>query len=163
MCEKGWTMIITSWLFHFITYGTQSPEMSKAAEIRNQMLATKLKDVLQRNSTLTSLQSNVFFVSPCPGEDGTDRLTYAQTGATSEMKVFPNPVSDDLTIETGMEDQISNISIYSMSGVLVKTIIGMPVNGTLHVSMMGIAPGAYFMNLSAGGRVQSCRLIKLED
>jgi hypothetical protein len=35
MCEKGWTMIIKSWLFHFITNGTSSPEMSKAAEIRN--------------------------------------------------------------------------------------------------------------------------------
>jgi hypothetical protein len=38
MCEKGWSMIIKSWLFHFITYGTSSPEMSKAAEIRNQIL-----------------------------------------------------------------------------------------------------------------------------
>jgi hypothetical protein len=38
MCENGWTMIIKSWLFHFITYGTESPEMSKAAEIRNQIL-----------------------------------------------------------------------------------------------------------------------------
>ncbi|HEY5405634.1 MAG TPA: SRPBCC domain-containing protein [Ginsengibacter sp.] len=38
MCEKGWSMIITNWLFHFITYGTSSPEMNKAAEIRNQNL-----------------------------------------------------------------------------------------------------------------------------
>ena len=39
ICEKGWTIIIKNWLFHFITYGTPSPEMSKAAEIRNQILA----------------------------------------------------------------------------------------------------------------------------
>jgi hypothetical protein len=38
-CEKGWNMIIKNWLLHFITYGTQSPEMVKAAEIRKQMLA----------------------------------------------------------------------------------------------------------------------------
>ena len=38
MCEKGWTMIIKDWLFHFITYGTSSPELTKAAEIRNKIL-----------------------------------------------------------------------------------------------------------------------------
>ncbi len=36
ICEKGWSMIIKSWLFHFITRGRESPEMDKAAEIRNQ-------------------------------------------------------------------------------------------------------------------------------
>lgn len=43
MCEKGWGMIIKSWLSHFITYGTESPEMIKAAEIRNQILADNIK------------------------------------------------------------------------------------------------------------------------
>jgi hypothetical protein len=43
MCEKGWNMIIRDWLFHFITSGTLSPEMSKAAEIRNQNLAENNK------------------------------------------------------------------------------------------------------------------------
>ncbi|UAY50892.1 SRPBCC family protein [Ferruginibacter albus] len=38
MCEKGWTMIIKEWLFHFITFGTSSKEMSKAEEIRNRLL-----------------------------------------------------------------------------------------------------------------------------
>ena len=38
MCKKGWSLIITGWLLHFITYGTSSPEMTKAAEIRNQIL-----------------------------------------------------------------------------------------------------------------------------
>jgi hypothetical protein len=39
MCGKGWGMIIKNWLSHFIIYGTQSSEMAKVAEIRNQMLA----------------------------------------------------------------------------------------------------------------------------
>jgi hypothetical protein len=43
MCEKGWSMIIKSWLIHFITYGTESPEMFKAAEIRNQTLTDNAK------------------------------------------------------------------------------------------------------------------------
>ncbi len=38
MCEVGWNMIIKNWLFHFITHGEPSPEMAKAAEIRNRIL-----------------------------------------------------------------------------------------------------------------------------
>lgn len=43
MCEKGWNMIIKSWLIHFITNGTPSPEITKAAEIRNKILAHQTK------------------------------------------------------------------------------------------------------------------------
>lgn len=43
ICEKGWSMIIKDWLFHFITQGTQSAEMTKAAEIRNQTLTDNAK------------------------------------------------------------------------------------------------------------------------
>jgi hypothetical protein len=38
MCEQGWIMIIKDWLFHFITVGTPTSEMTKAAEIRNRLL-----------------------------------------------------------------------------------------------------------------------------
>jgi uncharacterized protein YndB with AHSA1/START domain len=38
-CNKGWSTIINSWLSHFITNGTPSPEMGKAAEVRNRILA----------------------------------------------------------------------------------------------------------------------------
>ncbi len=43
MCEKGWNIIIRNWLFHFITIGTASEEMAKAAQIRNQYLEDKDK------------------------------------------------------------------------------------------------------------------------
>lgn len=42
-CEKGWSTVIKSWLFHFITFGTPSPDMSNAAELRNQILADRYK------------------------------------------------------------------------------------------------------------------------
>jgi hypothetical protein len=38
MCAKGWTMIIKDWLCNFISSGTPSAEMSKAAGIRNRLL-----------------------------------------------------------------------------------------------------------------------------
>ncbi len=41
MCEKGWTMIVKDWLFHFITFRTPSKEMDRARETRNRLLKTK--------------------------------------------------------------------------------------------------------------------------
>jgi hypothetical protein len=48
MCAKGWTMIITDWLFHLITSGTASKEMNNAAEMRNKAL----KDVASYNASI---------------------------------------------------------------------------------------------------------------
>jgi uncharacterized protein YndB with AHSA1/START domain len=41
MCEKGWNIIIKNWLFHFITVGTPSGEMAKAAETRDSIMKDK--------------------------------------------------------------------------------------------------------------------------
>ena len=41
MCEKGWNIVIKDWLLHVITVGTPSPEMAKAAAIRNQHFGDK--------------------------------------------------------------------------------------------------------------------------
>lgn len=36
MCEQGWDIVIRNWLYHYITTGSPSAEMERAAEIRNQ-------------------------------------------------------------------------------------------------------------------------------
>jgi len=41
MCEKGWNIVIKDWLLHLITVGAPSPEMAKAAVIRNQHFGDK--------------------------------------------------------------------------------------------------------------------------
>ena len=41
MCQRGWSMIIRDWLYHYITTGMPSEEMDKAAEIRKQLLDNK--------------------------------------------------------------------------------------------------------------------------
>jgi hypothetical protein len=41
MCEKGWSIVINEWLHHFITHGAESPEMNRAAQIRNDILDQK--------------------------------------------------------------------------------------------------------------------------
>ena len=43
MCKKGWDIVIKDWLFHHITFGEPSAEMTKAAEIRNQHFEEKTK------------------------------------------------------------------------------------------------------------------------
>ena len=41
MITKGWKIIIEDWLFHLITIGSSSVEMTKAAEIRNKLFKDK--------------------------------------------------------------------------------------------------------------------------
>lgn len=52
MCEKGWTTIISNWLFHYINTGKPSQEMNKASDIRKQALA-------DHESFHTSITANV--------------------------------------------------------------------------------------------------------
>ncbi|HTH57442.1 MAG TPA: SRPBCC domain-containing protein [Cyclobacteriaceae bacterium] len=42
-CEKGWGVVIKNWLPHFITHGAPSPEMNKADQLRDQLLADTRK------------------------------------------------------------------------------------------------------------------------
>ncbi len=41
LCKTGWTMVVNDWLPHLISHGTASPGMSKAPEIRDQLLAER--------------------------------------------------------------------------------------------------------------------------
>ena len=43
LCEKGGSMIIKNWLLQFISSSTPSPEMIKAAEIRDKIIADNTK------------------------------------------------------------------------------------------------------------------------
>lgn len=91
--------------------------------------ATKLSAVIKRNSTLTNLQSNVFFINPCPGEDGEDRFAQSETpelqsvsSIYSNVTVYPNPASDVLNI-TFTSDLQGNehLTITDLSGRIIDS------------------------------------------
>ena len=90
-----------------------------AANDRNTIINSTLADVIQRNTSLTSLQSNVFFIDPCPGEDGEDRMMLSKNNTDEGavyFSVYPNPVVDRL-INLQMNDmEKGNYSLQLING-----------------------------------------------
>ena len=78
----------------------------------------------------------------------------------SELKVFPNPTSDYLTIEVG-DEALREVSVFDAVGkrVLTKKI---PTLGVLEVS--SLKPGSYFLGVEyADGRWRWAKFVKFAD
>lgn len=141
-------------------YYKNDPAISST--LRNQIGGTKLSAVIKRNSTITNLQSNVFFIDPCPGENGEDRLASVSASAT-EVKIFPNPVSDKLNIALGSGKMSRNIEVFSVTGALVKTLQASADEQTLQMRTDDFAPGIYTMTIRDEGFFKTLRFIKVQE
>lgn len=121
-----------------------------------------MSDVIIRNSSLTSLQSNVFFINPCPGEDGEDRITSSVTNdqATRDFIVFPNPVNTMLNVSNTACN--SSIKLYNASGLLLKNIENAPGRKDLQIDVHNLAPGMYFISVTSDKKSKSLKFLKTE-
>jgi len=86
---------------------------------RFRLSRTKFSDVIKRNTSLTNLQSNVFFTEECLGDSALDEESISKL---RDVKVFPNPASTSVTIDLGNAEGQSIIKIYNVSGILVKAV-----------------------------------------
>ena len=70
----------------------------------------------------------------------------------ANVKIFPNPFSEQTTFEIDTEDQYKNmtLTIYNMMGQTIKTL---PFNGNqrILVGNNGLTSGVYFYQIQAGG------------
>ena len=75
----------------------------------------------------------------------------------SMAKVYPNPVRNTLTIDNVAD---ANISIYSITGQLVKTIPA--ANGSIQVDMSAMAAGLYIVKMENGKqtRIEKIQVVK---
>ena len=130
---------------------------------RNEILNTTLADVIQRNTSLTSLQSNVFFIDPCPGEDGEDRITSAPDNiddAAAEFKIYPNPVNDVLNIDINNMVEPCTVKIFTATGMLVKTMNVSADESKVELSTGSFSNGMYIINIQTGKELKSFKFIK---
>lgn len=152
--------------YYYYKYDPYLPLLTKL-----QISATRLSDVIKRNSSLTNLQSNVFFTVECPGfpsEEGENRMASAKRNAafsfenalsSTEVKIYPNPVSDVLTIDVGKINNPYSIKLLSANGTVMKTLEGREKKLTVNVA--GFSKGMYFINISSGNTVKTYRFVKL--
>lgn len=136
-----------------------------SSTIRNQIINTKMSDVAMRNTSLTSLQSNVFFINPCPGENGEDRLAAAMTSGIENagFGVYPNPVSDVVNVYSGNADVSCTIRLFTANGALVKNMTTIAGQKNLQIDMRDFGPGVFVVQIITNREIKSLRFVKLVD
>ncbi len=133
------------------------------ANYRNQVINTTLADVIQRNTSLTSLQSNVFFIDPCPGEDGEDRIVSENNNGEVSVafKAYPNPVNDVVNIDISNNDEPCLIRLFTVNGTLVKEIRTSAGQNTVQIDSRDFSNGLYIINIFTGKEMKSLKFVKM--
>jgi hypothetical protein len=74
------------------------------------------------------------------------RMIAPEKEAISELKIFPNPASDHLTVEIPATDQTVTVSIFDLSGQLVKSaeVLG---GSTNNLDIQDLAKGMYVVRV----------------
>ncbi|MGH2647662.1 MAG: peroxidase family protein, partial [Ginsengibacter sp.] len=125
---------------------------------------SKLSDIIKRNTTLTGLQSNVFFLSACPGETGEDVII--QKPVISEIhdyKIYPNPASDILNVELGDLNTSGVIKLFSSQGVLLKTIVTTTNQNNIQLNISSLPGGVYILNIMSVKGTKTFKFLRVTD
>lgn len=84
------------------------------------------------------------------GTMGVENNTFA------EIRLFPNPASETLTIQLKNLDS-SNLEIVDVLG---KTVFASEITQTQNINVSALAPGIYFAKISAQGKNEVLRFVK---
>lgn len=74
------------------------------------------------------------------------------------ISLYPNPTSDVLNIDNKTNEIVSNVSIYSISGALIKEVKS--TNSIESISVSDLQTGIYFVKLSINDEVKNYKFIK---
>jgi photosystem II stability/assembly factor-like uncharacterized protein len=91
--------------------------------------------------------------SAIPGNSGLEIIPYHFT-----FQVYPNPVKDKLFIETKNQSMSYGITVRSVAGIELFTKEGF---GSTELSLEGLTPGIYLLELGLGNDRQIVRILKL--
>lgn len=74
------------------------------------------------------------------------------------ISLYPNPVSNSLSIDNKTNEVISNIAIYSINGMLVKQVPN--AANTTSIPVSELQTGMYFVKMEVGNQVMNYKFIK---
>jgi hypothetical protein len=136
--------------------------------IRTQIKSTTFAAIIKRNTGLTSLTNDVFHTEECPGVEGERRAAPPITqlkaqGAieNTELKIFPNPAKDILTVSLGNTGETSTIKIYSANGELMRTIVSGASEKNIQINISGLTKGLYAINIITTKSTRAFTFIKM--
>jgi len=128
--------------------------------LKAKVMHTRLSDVIMRNTSITSLQANVFFMDLCPGDDGEMRLPAA--GDPAGIAVYPNPVREGaVTVAVPEHEGTAAIDLVDVSGRTVRHLSLSQGERSVSFDMQNLLPGVYLVRIQAGGQATTRRLVRL--
>jgi hypothetical protein len=95
----------------------------------------------------------------CTGSGARLGNTTTITGDVSRISVFPNPVSENLTIQLGALNTGAVMQLYSASGVLIQA--QRLVNSTTTLSVKALPAGVYYVSIKNGETAIMHKMVKL--
>lgn len=81
----------------------------------------------------------------------------------STIKLYPNPTSDEINMEWGMEYEISSIEVFDVYGKLIRTVATENHNSpsqTARINVSGLADGMYFVRFTTQNGVATKSFVK---
>ena len=106
---------------------------------------------------VNKISYGVYYLIPRNGADlGTGIPQYL---TENDLVVYPNPVSDRLTVKLHTNDfQVSNMAVYDINGKLIRTQA--VSDNQIEMSMQNLAAGNYFLRLSDGKNSVTTKFVK---
>jgi hypothetical protein len=83
----------------------------------------------------------------------------AGNGNAASIAVYPNPVSNLLTIQLGVLNTGAVLQVYNASGVLVKT--ERLITSTTLLSVNTLSAGVYYISIKNGKNAVMRKIVKL--
>lgn len=134
--------------------------------VRQQVKNTRFSDVLKRNTTLTSLQANVFFTQECPGDEEAAAAVLTDTSgktapAATDPKVFPNPAGNTVHVDFGSMTGNVIVQVFNISGNKQMKVqqSASGVSG-VDINISDLSAGMYIVVVSNGQDKKTIKLVK---
>ena len=79
----------------------------------------------------------------------------------STIKLYPNPTSDELSIEWGMEYEVTNIEVFDVYGKLLNTVEANTYSPqAARINVSNLANGMYFVRFTTTNGVATKSFVK---
>jgi peroxidase len=146
-----------------------------SSDVRQTIRETRLSEIIKRNTAITNLQANMFFVRACPGFSSTPTdeeeeevaSRSVQTDEPLDLNVadptaFPNPSHDAVTVVIENSGEAGMIQLFSgRDGSLVKTVPTSADDREVRIDLSDLPKGVYTMNIKNGETTKFIKLVKL--
>jgi hypothetical protein len=90
----------------------------------------------------------------------TDGVLRINENSLNNLQIYPNPVSENMIIQSQFLTSESSVIIYNLQGQKVFSEVILPVNGKIIQTISEMTSGMYLLKLTSKGNTITRKLIK---